>query len=76
MSHTYTAKGGTTFSYNSDFSGVVRIGEIIIVAGELAEIPAQDLLEFVAECYVLPRKIEQLENAEVDELLFGGKGKR
>lgn len=53
----YQAQKNTGFNFNDDFSGMVRIQTD---DGEFA-VPAQDLLEFIAYCYVLPEKVARLE---------------
>jgi hypothetical protein len=66
--HSYRAKDGSAFHFNSDFSG-----DIIVYApnGEMVEIPAQDILDFVAQEYVLPARIRELEQTKTDEILLG-----
>lgn len=73
MSHSYTARHGTHFNFNGDFSG-----EVTVHAPGPAEsnrptiaIPAADLLELAAEA-VRRRRISALESATPDELLFDG----
>lgn len=68
--HTYKADGGTVFNYNSDFSGDVRISEkgsehIIAVKGE-------DLIDFIAYCFVVPKRIAALEDASSESALLLG----
>jgi len=71
--HTYTYKDEkgkeTYFHYNGDFSGNV----IINSDNKELEIPAEAILELVAYCYVLGRKIENLENMDHEEILIGSK---
>lgn len=70
--HTLTANRGTTFNYNSDFSGAV----IISRGDKTIEIPAEDLLEFVAYAYILRKRINELEGMEWRELLGGAPADR
>jgi len=67
MSHSFRGGSGTTFSFNADLSGKVRIdppGQPTI------EVPGQDLIDLIAH-YVVRQKILRLENADSDEILFG-----
>ncbi len=68
--HTFRGNGGTTFNYNSDFSGEVIINDI---NGNDVKVEGSDILEFVALCYVQGKKIERLEQADYEELLTGVK---
>ena len=64
--HAYQATE-TTFHYNSDFSGeVVAINKL---TGKESRLHGEDILRFVALCYVAQRKIEQIEKADWCELL-------
>lgn len=69
--HTYTYKDKEGkeiyFHYNGDFSGDI----IINSDNKELEIPAEAILELVAYCYVLGKKIERLENMNDKELLIG-----
>lgn len=71
--HTYDYKDekGTDiyFHYNGDFSGDVTINS----DNKELEIPAKAILEFVAYCYVLSKKIGNLEEMNFEELLIGHK---
>jgi hypothetical protein len=67
--HSFGANKGTIFHFNSDFSGNVIIRDNVEEGKEI-EIPGEDILEFVAYCYVQNKKIGKLENATVDELLI------
>jgi len=58
---------GCTFHYNSDFSGEIVIHNIkddkeIFVDGE-------DLLKFVAYCYIQGKRIEEIEQMTYKDLL-------
>lgn len=68
--HAYVAAGGTVFNYNSDFSGSVRVqqGETAFVV----EIPGEDLIDFIAYCFVVPRRIVKLEEASSESALLLG----
>lgn len=66
--YNYIAKEGTAFSYNRDFSGMVVISKDSNLYREIS-IPGKDILEFVAYCYALQKKIENIENMSVEELL-------
>lgn len=66
--HTYEAKL-FRFHHDGDFSG-----EVICVEKATKKetaIPAEDLLELIANAYVLPKKIEKLEQATPEQLLLG-----
>ena len=67
--HTYTYKDENGkeiyFHHNGDFSGDV----IINSDGKETKIPAKAILELVAYCYVLSKKIGKLENMSYEELL-------
>ena len=62
---THEASNETTFHYNSDFSGAVNI---TTPSGARVDIPAQDILEFVADCYIRGRRISHAESAEWQDL--------
>ena len=71
---TYKASGGTIFQYNSDFSAKVIVGTPYESVHQgntrrYTEIPGEDLLEFVAYCYVAGKRIEQIEQMDYKELL-------
>ncbi len=59
--------GKTMFNFNSDFSGDVDI-ETSTGYGVIS-IPGEDLLEFVALCYILPNEISRLEDMDWKQLL-------
>lgn len=63
--HSMTAKKGTGFSFNPDFSG-----EIIIIArdGRRIEVPGSDVLQVVAS-FVANQRIAKLEDQSADEIL-------
>lgn len=65
--HTYAAAHDTVFHYNSDFSGEV----ILQRQGTTLQIPATDLLDFVAYCYVMQQRIAHIEQMDRDALLLG-----
>lgn len=67
--HSYTGPKGTSFHYNSDFSGDVRVVRLHRIDRGEAEIPGEDLLAFVAACYVAPRRIAALEQAGWEDIL-------
>lgn len=67
MSHTWISNNGTIFNYNADFSGEIRINS---AGKEEIIVPAKDLLEFVAYCYVLSTKIQLLEEMNYTKLLI------
>ncbi|KKN13803.1 hypothetical protein LCGC14_1002510 [marine sediment metagenome] len=63
--HSYGGRHGTIFNFNSDFSG-----DIIITRGDKDfYIPADDILELVAHCYVARNRISVIENMSHKELL-------
>jgi hypothetical protein len=62
--HTYQGERAT-FNYNPDFSGDV----IVTVDGQELRIPAEDVLQFVAFCYVQRRLVIEIEGMEWEELL-------
>ena len=65
--HTFTGKfTGTVFNYNSDFSGFVMIK----TKDKEIEVGGHDLLNFIAYCYVLPRRLARLEQADMDAILL------
>tara|TARA_Y100000310_G_scaffold335941_1_gene419221 strand:- start:967 stop:1191 length:225 start_codon:yes stop_codon:yes gene_type:complete len=70
--HSMTATHGTIFHYDSDLDG-----DVIIVVPQNSEdmdsltVPAGDILEFVAFCYVQPKRINALEQADYHQLLTG-----
>ena len=73
--HTFEGENGTVIHHNSDLSGDVQIMlhtssiEKMDEKVMMVSISGQDLIEFIARCYVIPKKIENLEDAENDELL-------
>lgn len=60
---TFQAPAGTIFHHNSDFSGDVIIET---AEGNEVRVSADDILAFVAKSYVLPAKIERLEDVGAD----------
>lgn len=66
--HTYKGNKGTIFNYNGDFSGEIIVKDI---AGNEVTIDSGDILDFVAYCYVQPKKVEKLEQTDSRELLIG-----
>lgn len=62
--HPFNGSGGTSFNFNSDFSGPL----IIRTTGGEIQIPAMDVVELVAD-YVSRRKIEALEQATAQDIL-------
>ena len=67
--HTFT-RGKVTMHFNADFLGLVEI----VNGNNSISIPGKTLLECVAQCYVLPAKIQKLEDAGYDDLLLGDGG--
>lgn len=69
--HYYDAKGGTGFNYNEDFSGQVTIITKPDATGSTKriEIPAADLIQFVAYEYVLKKRIASMMLMDADEVL-------
>jgi hypothetical protein len=63
--HNYTGSQGTSFNYNSDFSGDVIIFD---KDGNEFCIPGRDILEFVAYKYALREKMHQIEAMDWREL--------
>lgn len=68
--HTYEAKGGTVFNYNSDVSGEVMIVEE--GSEHIIEVLGKDLIDFIAYCFVLPKRIAALEDASSESALLLG----
>lgn len=66
--HTYEADKGTVFNYNSDFSGVVSIQSEVDDNGNLS-VFAEDLIDFIAYCFVLQQRVSRLEDASSEWLL-------
>lgn len=64
--HTFKGQDGVIFKYNSDLSGDVIV---MVESGKVVNILGSDLVRFVAQCYVAPKKIAQLEQATADEIL-------
>ena len=62
-------RGRVTIHFNWDFSGAIEI----VNESESIVIPGKTLLEFVAQCYVMPAKMRKLEDAGYDDLLLGDK---
>ena len=67
--HTYKSSNGFIFHFNSDFSGDVVIRNQKLDS-ENVLIPGKDLLEFIAYNYILPKKIEKLEDMDYKKLLI------
>lgn len=65
--HTYELDG-VTFHYNSDFSGDVGI---VLANGQRLNVLASTILDFVGFCYVMPKRISELESATTRMLLLG-----
>ena len=63
----------TTFQYNADFYGDLLIQDM---HGNQVVIPAQDVLDLVAWCYIARQKIARVEQATTDELLLGEIGNK
>ena len=66
--HTYNSSK-FRFHYNSGFDG-----DVTCINKETEEeivIPADDILDLVATCYVASKKITKLEQADPRELLLG-----
>lgn len=63
--HTYEGSK-SIFNYNTDLSGDVVITDALL---HEVTIPGEDLIDFVAYCYVLQKKIEKLEQTDSIELL-------
>ncbi len=64
--HSFPGKNKTLFHFNSDFSGNV---DIVLANGNRIQIPAKDILEFVAFNYVVNERIAKLENMSFMDLL-------
>jgi hypothetical protein len=65
--HTFKGSRGAIFNYNGDFSGEIIVKD---VTGNEVIIDSDDILDFVAHCYVQPRRIEKLEQSDSRELLI------
>ena len=63
--NTYTSENKTTFIYNSDFSSNAKI----IYNNIEIDIPSDDILEFVTQCYIRNKKISELENTNWKNLI-------
>jgi hypothetical protein len=63
--NTYTSENKTTFIYNSDFSNNAKI----IYNNIEIDIPSDDILEFVSQCYIRNKKISELENTNWKNLI-------
>ncbi len=61
---TFKSLNDFIFHFNSDFSGEIKINKNKTVIN----IPVKDLLEFIAYNYILPNRIEKLENMNYEEL--------
>lgn len=60
--HSYISKDKTvTFHYNADFSGNVIMFKS---GGESIEVSGESLLQFVAYCYVIPKRISIIEDMD------------
>jgi len=68
--HAYESVDGSLFQYNSDFSGDIEIKTPD--RKRSIKIPARDILQFVADCYVRPYKISEIEQAPWTKLLQKG----
>jgi hypothetical protein len=68
--HSYEAPDGTKFHHNSDFSGNAIV---VLKSGDKMEVPCQAILAFVADQYVRPEKIDEVEQMGITELLTGRK---
>jgi len=55
----------TTFNYNTDLSGDVYITNDL---GDKITISGKDIIDFIAYCYILPKKIEKLEQMSSIEI--------
>jgi hypothetical protein len=62
----FTGNNGTQFNHNSDFSGYIFITDR---KGNEIKIPAGDILQLVAEAYILPKRISKLEDLTYEDLL-------
>lgn len=62
---TFKGSNGTTFTFNSDFSGEV----IVQTPLGRSTIPAEDLKELIAYNVVAPKRIREIEQGSADELL-------
>jgi hypothetical protein len=69
MSHTTKCEDGTTFIYNGDYSGEVKIISVGDNGNSVSVIvPMKDLVEFVSNM-VRSKRIEELEDADPATLL-------
>lgn len=62
--HSFQGPDGTSFSFNSDLSGLV----VIHTCNHVLEVSGTDLLHFIAE-YVRSERIGAVSDASVDEVL-------
>ena len=63
-----TLGAGTKFDYEPDFSGKVKI---ITPEGSSVAVSAEDLLVFVAHCYVIPQRDARNQRKEWRDVLVG-----
>lgn len=82
--HTKQTNGGILWHYNSDLSGDVHI---VFPEGGEVRINGDDILEFVAEAFVRPELVSEIEDMDWFDLLarkeltprrakrYGGRGK-
>jgi len=68
--HTYVTHN-VNFHYSSDFSGMIYIEKIDENGKVIEEISlaGNTLIDFIAHCYVLPKKLENLEQSGSDRIL-------
>lgn len=64
--NSFTGNKGTHFNYKGDFSGNVIIMDS---KGNEFEISGEDILQLVAEAYILPKRIAKLEDLTYEDLL-------
>ena len=67
--HTFRASNGTVFNYNSDFSGAIHILRVETERNK-AFIDGDDILEFVAVCYIKNKLISRIEDLEWRNMLY------
>lgn len=68
MSHSRQTASGVTWVHYGDLYGLVHV---LMPDGSFFDIPSADLLEFVAEAYLRPQLMSQIERLPWQQLLEG-----
>ena len=73
----YQATGGTVFSYDAEWDAEnVMIRRLQGQTVDWMDVPAIDLIQFVAECYVKPAVIKGVQEAEPEDILSAAAWRR